>query len=84
MRSQRGEPKGRTTRPLRTNAGQLPSLITIEEVADHLGVTVRHVRRLVAERRIPYVKWGHLLRFDALQVQAWLDEQRVDPRWGAR
>lgn len=32
--------------------------MSIEEVAEHLGVTVRHVRRLVAERRIPFLKWG--------------------------
>lgn len=34
----------------------LPRLLTIEEVADHLGVNVRHVRRLVAERRIPTLR----------------------------
>ena len=57
----------------------LPSLLTIEEVADHLGVDVRHVRRLVAERRIPFIKWGHLLRFDPTEVSAWLDSVRVEP-----
>jgi excisionase family DNA binding protein len=34
-------------------------LIDIAEVARGLGVDVRHVRRLVAERRIPFIKWGH-------------------------
>jgi len=47
----------------------LPRLLTIEQIADHLGVSVRHVRRLVAERRIPFVKWGHLLRFDPAKGQ---------------
>ncbi len=32
------------------------SLIDIAAVAARLGVQVRHVRRLVYERRIPYVK----------------------------
>ena len=54
---------------------QLPVLLTITEVAAHLGVTVRHVRRLVAERRIPFIKWGHLLRFDPTQIAAWLTNQ---------
>ncbi|MGH9155598.1 MAG: helix-turn-helix domain-containing protein [Acidimicrobiales bacterium] len=45
--------------------------------ADRLGVTVRYVRRLVAERRIPYIKLGHLLRFDPDEVDAWLDRARV-------
>jgi excisionase family DNA binding protein len=47
-----------------------------------LGVGVRHVRRLVADRRIPYLKWGHLLRFDPLEIEAWIDQARrpVDPQ----
>lgn len=32
-------------------------LVDITWVAKRLGVTVRHVRRLVAERRIPFIKW---------------------------
>jgi excisionase family DNA binding protein len=52
------------------------ALLDIEEVARILGVGVRHVRRLVADRRIPYLKWGHLLRFDPVEIEAWLDEAR--------
>ena len=64
-----------------TNAlGPLPKLLTIDQVADTLGVTVRHVRRLVFERRIPYVKWGHLLRFEPDDLQRWLEEARVHER----
>ena len=58
----------------------LPTLLDITGVAEHLGVSVRHVRRLVAERRIPFVKWGHLLRFDPEEIAAWIDEAR----WQAR
>ncbi len=56
---------------------RLPRLLDIEGVAEHLGVSERHVRRLVAERRIPFIKWGHLLRFDPDAVGSWLDEARV-------
>jgi excisionase family DNA binding protein len=52
------------------------ALLDIEEVAGLLGVGVRHVRRLVADRRIPYLKWGHLLRFDPVEIERWLDEAR--------
>ena len=55
----------------------LPHLLDIEGVAEHLGVSVRHVRRLVYERRIPYVKWGHLLRFDPSAIAEWLEDARV-------
>lgn len=55
---------------------QLRRLLTITQVADALGVEVRHVRRLVHERRIPYIKWGHLLRFDPCDIKDWLDRNR--------
>ena len=41
-----------------------------------LAVGERHVRRLIAERRIPYVKWGHLLRFDLAAIREWLEAAR--------
>jgi hypothetical protein len=36
----------------------LGRLLSIAEVAEALGVEVRHVRRLVHEKRIPYIKWA--------------------------
>ena len=45
-------------------------------MAKRLGVTVRHIRRLVAEKRIPIVKWGHLVRFDPQEIELWIDEAR--------
>ena len=60
-----------------TTVGAEPApLVDIEAVAARLGVSVRHVRRLVAKRRIPYVKWGHLLRFDPVDIEAWLTRAR--------
>jgi excisionase family DNA binding protein len=52
------------------------TLLTVDDVAEHLGVNVRHVRRLVQERRLPYVKWGRLLRFDPVDIAAFVDEHR--------
>ena len=57
-------------------------LVDIGWVAKRLGVTVRHVRRLVSERRIPLVKWGHLLRFDPREIDAWIDQARRPARPG--
>ncbi|MGQ0830048.1 MAG: helix-turn-helix domain-containing protein [Microthrixaceae bacterium] len=51
-------------------------LVGLPQVADRLGVNERHVRRLVAERRIPFVKWGHLLRFDPVELEAWIEAAR--------
>jgi excisionase family DNA binding protein len=54
-------------------------LLNIEQVADLLGVEVRHIRHLVFERRIPFIKWGHLLRFDPDEVAAWIEDHRQRP-----
>jgi excisionase family DNA binding protein len=54
-------------------------LIDIHGVAEVLGVTPRHIQRLVAERRIPYLKVGRFVRFDRAELSVWLDEQRVEP-----
>ncbi len=59
-----------------TSTVPLPHLLTIEELAEHLGVTVRHVRRQIAERRVPYLKVGHLVRFYPDEIAGWLDESR--------
>ena len=55
------------------------SLWDVEALASRLGVPVRHVRRLVAERRVPFIKWGHLLRFDPAEIEVWLDGARRPP-----
>jgi excisionase family DNA binding protein len=66
------------------NDGRRDRLMDITGVADRLGVSVRYVRRLVAERRIPYIKLGHLLRFDPNTINEWLDKARVDEAWPER
>lgn len=55
----------------------LPELIDIDTLALRLGDSVRHIRRLVAERRIPYLKVGHFVRFDPDEIAVWLDTQRI-------
>ena len=55
-------------------------LMEIDKTAEYLGVSVRHVRRLVAERRIPHLKWGSKLHFDPDEIDAWLDQWRRPPR----
>ena len=59
------------------------NLLSIEQVAQRLGVTVRHVRRLVFDRRIPYVKWGHLLRFEPIAVAQFIEAHTHEPATGA-
>lgn len=53
-------------------------LVGMEEVAGWLGTSVRHVQRMVTEKRIPYLKVGHFIRFDSRDVAKWIEEQKVD------
>jgi excisionase family DNA binding protein len=57
-------------------ATPVPELIDIETLSRCLGDSVRHVRRLVAERRIPYLKVGYFIRFDPEEIVRWLDATR--------
>ncbi len=60
-----------------THAEALPHLLTIDQLVERLGTSTRHVRRLIAERRIPYLKVGKLVRFDPDEINRWLDDSRV-------
>jgi excisionase family DNA binding protein len=45
----------------------------------YFNVTDRYIRRLVAEQRIAYFKVGRLLRFAAVDLDAYLAACRVEP-----
>jgi excisionase family DNA binding protein len=52
-------------------------LLDIADVAERLNVTERFVRRLVFERRIPFLKVGHFVRFEPADVERWITATRV-------
>lgn len=54
-------------------------LLAIDEAAEMLGVTVRFLRRLVAERRIRFFKIGKHLRFLSTDLQAFIADGAVEP-----
>lgn len=57
--------------------GAAPPLMDVPALAKRLSVPERHVRRLVAENRVPYLKWGHLVRFDPRQIEKWFEAAQV-------
>ena len=53
-------------------------LLDVTGAADYLGVSPRFMRRLVAERRITFVKLGRHLRFDINDLDQFVDAGRVN------
>ncbi|MEV0128992.1 helix-turn-helix domain-containing protein [Dactylosporangium sp. NPDC050688] len=54
-------------------------LLKVAEVAERLGVTERFVRRLIAERRIEYVKAGTHVRIKEQALAVYIDQSTVEP-----
>ena len=59
---------------------ELDTLLSVEQAAERLGTSVRFVRRLIAERRIAYVKVGRYVRLDPTDVEAFIAASRVEVR----
>ncbi len=55
----------------------------MKEVAAYLGISESIVRRLVRERRIPFVRVERRILFVLPAVRRWLDEKMVVPEPGA-
>ena len=54
-----------------------PQLLAVPATATYLSVSERFVRRLIAERRLPFVKLGKFVRFDAADLDVFIEEGRV-------
>lgn len=54
------------------------SLLSVDDVAERLGVPIRFVRRLVDERRIPFYKIGRYVRFEPDDVEQFIADGRID------
>ena len=57
------------------------ALLDVSGAADRLGCSERYLRRLIQERRIPFVKLGgSKIRFSVNELERWLEAQRVAAR----
>ena len=52
-------------------------LLDVAELAARLAVSERFVRRLVSERRIPYLKVGYFVRFQPYEIDQWIERCRA-------
>jgi excisionase family DNA binding protein len=53
--------------------------MNFNRAAEYLGLTERHLQRLVAQRRISHRKCGRLVRFTRADLDDYLADVRVAP-----
>jgi excisionase family DNA binding protein len=54
-------------------------LLTVEAAAERLSTSPRFIRRLIAERRIEFVKVGRHVRISEAALAKFIDAGRVEP-----
>jgi excisionase family DNA binding protein len=54
-------------------------LLTVDQAAERLGTSVRFPRRLIAERRITFVRVGRHVRIPEAAIEQLIAAGRVDP-----
>ncbi|MGW1124166.1 excisionase family DNA-binding protein [Streptomyces sp. NPDC002526] len=54
-------------------------LLTVDQAAERLGTTARFPRRLIAERRIAFVKVGSHVRIKESVLAAYIEGKTVQP-----
>ncbi|MFD3947636.1 helix-turn-helix domain-containing protein [Streptomyces sp. NPDC058579] len=54
-------------------------LLTVDQVAELLGTSVRFPRRLIEERRITFVKVGRHVRIPEPAIEAYIETHTVQP-----
>lgn len=57
----------------------MDDLLTIDQAAERLNTTPRFIRRLIAERRIAFVRLGRHVRVAAADLDAFVKAGRIEP-----
>ena len=55
----------------------MTKLLSPQELSDVLSISIETVYAWTSQKRIPYIKMGRLVRFNADEVNKWLEKQRV-------
>jgi excisionase family DNA binding protein len=57
---------------------ELDTLLTIDQAAERLGTSERFVRRLIAERRIAYIRVGRHVRIAEADLASFVAAGRIE------
>ncbi|MBI4744001.1 MAG: helix-turn-helix domain-containing protein [Actinobacteria bacterium] len=52
------------------------SILTVEEVANHLKVSTKTIYRLIERKELPAIRVSRMYRIDGEDFKLWLDEQK--------
>jgi excisionase family DNA binding protein len=55
------------------------TLLDIKQAAAYLGLKVNTLYQWVAQKRIPYVKSGRLVKFDLSDLDKFIEKSKVRP-----
>jgi excisionase family DNA binding protein len=69
--------RSNATPSVRTDEDQL---LDLDQAARYLATSARHVRRLVAERRLAHHKVGKFVRFRRSDLDGFVESGRVEAR----
>ena len=79
-RAARGRSSGNRAGRMTSRRDQAAStLLTVEAAAERLSTSPRFIRRLIAERRIEFVKVGRHVRISESALKDFIDAGRVEP-----
>jgi excisionase family DNA binding protein len=67
----------RSVHALSTQRSAPTQLLTVEQAAEYLGTGERFVRRLIAQRRIPFIKLGKHVRLERSALDHFIDVGRI-------
>ena len=52
--------------------------LSIKELSEYLGLTVKTLYVWVCHKRIPYFKLGRLVKFDLREIEDWMAEKKIE------
>jgi excisionase family DNA binding protein len=55
-------------------------LLTIQQAAERLNVSVRNIREHIFRQRLPVVKIGRLVRIEQAELEAFIERGRTSQR----
>ena len=52
-------------------------LLTIKEASEYLGISEKGLYNMIYRREIPFVKLGGKLRFDIIDIEKWINDNKI-------